>query len=104
MSDLKSSANSNGLLRAFTDHPASVNETYGEHFVFAGRFGLKLIGAGLAACIHGFLPFAFKTTASRTVQEMARKTSVRSAAGANVGTAGPRDRNGPATQNLDWSV
>ena len=33
---------------ALFDHPASVGETYPEHFLFASRFGLKLIGAGLA--------------------------------------------------------
>lgn len=70
---------SNRLLTPFTAHPASVDETYGEHFLFASRFGLKLIGAGMAACLHGLLPFVFKTTASRTVQEMARKTSARAA-------------------------
>ena len=84
---------SNRLLSAFTAHPASVNETYGEHFVFAGRFGLKLIGAGIAACLHGLLPFAFKTTASRTVQEMARKTSVR----ASTPSRAPEGA-------MDWSV
>lgn len=87
---------SNRLLKAFTDHPASVNESYGEHFVFAGRFGLKLIGAGLTACVHGLLPFAFKTTASRTIQEMAQETAARSTA--------PNARNATAPGALDWSV
>ncbi len=84
----------NRLTKAFTDHPASVNETFGEHFVFAERFGLKLIGAGLAACLHGILPFAFKTTASRTVQEMARRTSART----------DDSRQAPTDKALDWSV
>lgn len=88
---------SNRLLSPFTAHPASVDETYGEHFVFAGRFGLKLIGAGIAACLHGLLPFLFKTTASRTVQEMARKTSAR--AGTPKGAAG-----GTPAGAMDWSV
>jgi hypothetical protein len=55
---------------AFLDHPSSVGESYGEHFMFASRFGLKLIGAGLAALVHGLLPFAFESTASRTVKEL----------------------------------
>jgi hypothetical protein len=38
--------------------------------MFASRFGLKLIGAGLAALVHGLLPFAFESTASRTVKEL----------------------------------
>ncbi len=49
---------------AFLDHPNSVGESYSEHFMFASRFGLKLIGAGLAAMVHGLLPFAFESTAS----------------------------------------
>ena len=87
------------LTKAFTDHPASVNETFGEHFVFAERFGLKLIAAGLAACIHGILPFAFKTTASRTVQDMARRTTARSDA-----TRTDATRQAPTGKTLDWSV
>ena len=55
---------------AFLDHPNSVGESYSEHFMFASRFGLKLIGAGLAAMVHGLLPFAFESTASRTVKEL----------------------------------
>jgi hypothetical protein len=87
----------NRLIRAFTHHPASVDESYGEHFIFAGRFGLKLIGAGLAALLHGLLPFAFKTTASRTVQEMARRASTRAVRpAAQAATARPG--------TLDWSV
>ena len=31
--------------RVFLDHPGSVNESYGEHFLFAAGFGLTLMGA-----------------------------------------------------------
>ncbi|MGI9372166.1 MAG: DUF6356 family protein [Hyphomicrobiales bacterium] len=54
----------------FTDHPASVDETYGEHFVFATSTGLKLLGAGAAAVIHGVLPFMFETTASDMMKKL----------------------------------
>lgn len=53
--------------RLFLDHPASVGESYPEHFGVATRFGLTMIGAGLAALVHGVIPAAFKTTGSRTV-------------------------------------
>ena len=36
----------------FTAHPRSVNESYGEHFGFALRFGLKMTIGGLAALVH----------------------------------------------------
>ncbi len=55
---------------ALFDHPASVGESYPEHFMFASRFGLKLIGAGLAAIVHGFLPCAFEKTASSVIKDL----------------------------------
>ena len=55
------------LKRLFLDHPASVGESYREHFAVAARFGVALFGAGCAALIHAVLPAAFKTTGSRTV-------------------------------------
>ena len=65
------------LRRLFLDHPASVGESYVEHFGVATRFGTRMIGGGVRAVIHGFLPFAFKTSGSRTVAalhaEMVRK-------------------------------
>ena len=67
------------VTKLFTDHPASVDETYGEHFAFASRTGLTLIGAGLAALVHGLLPFLFERTASRTVLRLAERCGPRSA-------------------------
>ncbi len=55
---------------ALFDHPASVGETYLEHLRFAAGFGLMLIGAGLAAMVHGILPCAFEKTASNVVKEL----------------------------------
>lgn len=54
----------------FTDHPKSVNETYLQHMAFACPAGFKLIIAGLACCIHGLLPFVFKTTGSDRAKEV----------------------------------
>ena len=55
------------MIRLFTDHPRSVNETYLEHLRFAGTFGSRMVVGGLACFFHGFLPFLFQTTGSRTV-------------------------------------
>ena len=57
----------NTLLTAFVRHPQSVGESYGEHAVFAGRFGCKLLLAGMAALVHAILPFASEKTASKMV-------------------------------------
>lgn len=57
-------------MRLFTDHPASVGETYVEHLGMAGGFGLRMILGGLACLVHGLLPFLFTKTGSRIVTEL----------------------------------
>jgi len=53
--------------RLFTDHPASVGETYGEHLLQASSFGTRMILAGLACLVHGLLPFLFVRTGSTAI-------------------------------------
>lgn len=53
--------------KLFTEHPASVGETYGEHLVMASSFGLRMILGGIACLIHGLLPFLFVKTGSLQV-------------------------------------
>ncbi len=55
------------MISAFKDHPASVGETYSEHFGSATGFGLRLLLAGGACIVHAILPFLFERTASRMV-------------------------------------
>jgi hypothetical protein len=62
------------LAKLFTDHPASVDETYFGHMAFAGWFAGRLFMAGGAALVHAFLPFLFETTASRIVRELYERT------------------------------
>lgn len=57
-------------LEAFTQHPASVNETYFEHLGSAWTFGFRMIGAGIACWLHGLFPFLFCTTGSSTIREL----------------------------------
>jgi hypothetical protein len=52
---------------SFSEHPASVGETYVEHMGVATSFGLSMIAGGLACLVHGILPFAFTSTGSRTI-------------------------------------
>ncbi len=51
----------------FTGHPASVGETYGQHFRFAAGTGLEMALGGLACMCHGLLPFTFTNTGSRAI-------------------------------------
>lgn len=52
---------------SFTEHPASVGETYGEHFRYASSFGGAMLLGGAACILHGLLPFLFTRTGSSTV-------------------------------------
>ncbi len=58
------------LLGTFTDHPASVGETYRDYMVVALGYGARLVRAGCAAMVHAFLPALFETTASETIRAM----------------------------------
>ncbi len=52
---------------SFTEHPASVGETYAEHFTMATGFGGTMILAGLACLLHGVFPFLFERTGSNAI-------------------------------------
>lgn len=58
------------FMAGFHDHPASVGESYGQHFRFALRFSALLVMAGLAAFVHALIPPLFQTTASRMVRRL----------------------------------
>lgn len=55
------------LARLFTEHPASVGESYGEHLAMASGFGIRMILGGMACLIHGLLPFLFVKTGSKQI-------------------------------------
>lgn len=54
----------------FTRHPASVNETYGEHFCVASSFSGRLAYAAFACAVHAVFPFLFEKTGSRIITEL----------------------------------
>jgi len=58
------------MLRAFTDHPRSVGETYGEHLGMAWGFAATLAAAAACCLLHGLLPFACQTSASRRIRDL----------------------------------
>lgn len=61
------------LRTKFSEHPASVGETYGEHFVAAMGFSLALLKAAGACAIHAVLPFVFEKTGSRAIETLHRR-------------------------------
>jgi len=60
----------NSLSSLFTEHPASVGETYGQHLVNAAGFSARMIGAGIACLVHALLPFLFVRTGSNTIARL----------------------------------
>lgn len=58
------------LMRPFTDHPASVGESYTEHLAHATCFGVRMIAAGIACLVHALLPFLFSRTGSAAIAEL----------------------------------
>ena len=58
------------LAKVFLDHPQSVDETYGQHFLFALRFSATLFAAAAAALVHALIPCLFEKTASRMIHAM----------------------------------
>ncbi len=62
------------VLNLFTAHPASVDESFGEHFLFALTFAGLLFAAAGAALVHAILPFMFEKTASKIIAKLYHKT------------------------------
>jgi hypothetical protein len=62
--------------RLFLDHPATVGESYAEHFGVAGRFGLTMIKGGLGALVHAFVPALCKTRGSAVAADQTQMKTV----------------------------
>lgn len=58
------------IVELFTEHPASVGETYGEHCRTALSFAGAMLAGGAACLLHAVFPFVCVTTASRTIARL----------------------------------
>jgi hypothetical protein len=65
------------LNRIFTAHPHALGETYFTHQRAAFGYAATLLGACLAATVHGIIPCLFETTGSRTVARLHGRMSAR---------------------------
>lgn len=54
----------------FTEHPASVDETYTEHFRTAMHFSGQMAKASMACALHAFVPSMCCTTGSDKIKEL----------------------------------
>ena len=56
--------------RLFTQHPATVGETYGEHMLMALKFSGNCALASVCLFFHAFFPFLFKDTGSGIIKNL----------------------------------
>lgn len=55
---------------SFTEHPASVGESYPTHFLHAAGFSLSMLRGGLACMVHAIFPFLCTKTGSGIVAQL----------------------------------
>jgi putative acetyltransferase len=55
---------------SFTEHPASVGETYLQHLRQAAGFSASMILGGLAVFVHAVLPFLFTRTGAGVISDL----------------------------------
>lgn len=60
------------MKKLFTDHPASVGETYFQHMKHASTYGFNMLFGGFACLIHAVFPFICKSTGSNVLLKMTR--------------------------------
>jgi hypothetical protein len=54
----------------FLGHPASVGESYSEHFGVAARFGFAMLRGGIACLVHALFPAVCERTGSGAVKAL----------------------------------
>ncbi len=75
--DTQAPQSKNPIAVLFTNHPATVNETYFGHMKFAFGFAFLLGVAAVAALIHAVIPALCETTASRILQRLHARITAR---------------------------
>lgn len=58
------------MLKAFTQHPETVGESYFEHLCSAWGFAATMAMGAIACALHGLFPWAFQTSGSRRIREL----------------------------------
>ena len=61
------------LKRHFAEHPATVGQTYFQHFAFSASFSLRLLQASFTAIVHAFIPCFFIKTTGRSIEELNKR-------------------------------
>ena len=61
------------MFRRFSDHPATVNETYLQHMGSAFGFGGRMLLGAFACFVHGLFPWLCLTRGSDTIRTLHRR-------------------------------
>jgi len=60
-------------MKAFTEHPESVGESYFQHMGTSFSFGIRMLTASLGCFLHGLFPFICTKTGSTTINKLHTK-------------------------------
>ena len=58
------------MRKLFTEHPASVGESYLEHLAAAAGFSMRLFAGALACLVHAIFPFLCVRTGSGIIRTL----------------------------------
>ena len=58
------------MTNLFTEHPATVGETYWQHMLMALKFSGNCALASVCLFVHSFFPFLFKDTGSGIIKNL----------------------------------
>jgi hypothetical protein len=69
---------------SFTEHPASVGESYTTHFRHAAGFSISMLRGGLACMVHAVFPFLCTKTGSGIVAQLNTRMITNRHAGVSI--------------------
>ena len=69
---------------SFTEHPASVGESYTAHFRHAAGFSISMLRGGLACMVHAVFPFLCTKTGSGIVAQLNTRMITNRHAGVSI--------------------
>jgi hypothetical protein len=74
---------------SFTEHPASVGESYTTHFRHAAGFSFSMLKGGLACMVHAVFPFLCTKTGSGIVASLNTRMVTNRHAGVSIHRPSP---------------
>lgn len=92
-----------GPKQLFTEHPASVGETWWQHLGSAWYFSAQMAMGAVCCLIHGLFPFLFEKSGSRRIEHLHDRMIVNRSRLAKSSTNYPGDSRSENVRDLDES-